>query len=155
MRNIVPRYRVALVRESQIELSSYPRFSNSASVFEKFRAEFAAADREHFCIVTVDSKNRLIGFHTISVGTLSSSLAAGREVFKPALLDSSAAIILIHNHISGDPAPSREDRECTQRLVRAGKVLGIRVLDHIICGESEHFSFADAGCLDLEGSSEY
>jgi DNA repair protein RadC len=71
------------------------------------------------------------------------------------LLDSSAAIILLHNHVSGDPAPSREDRECTQRLVRAGKILGVRVLDHIVCGEAEYFSFADAGCLDLEGSSEY
>jgi len=155
VRNIVPRYKVTLVRESQIELSSYARFSNSSGVFEKFRAEFAAADREHFCIVTLDSKNRLIGFHTISIGTLSSSLVSGREVFKAALLDNSAAIILLHNHVSGDPAPSREDRECTQRLVRAGKILGVRVLDHIVCGETEYFSFADAGCLDLEGSSDY
>jgi DNA repair protein RadC len=76
-------------------------------------------------------------------------------VFKAALLDSSAAVILLHNHTSGDPAPSREDRECTQRLVKSGKILGVRVLDHIAFGETEYFSFADAGCLDLEASSSY
>ena len=73
-----------------------------------------------------------------------------REVFAPAVRDSTAAIISIHNHPSGDPAPSREDRECTQRLIRAGQILGIRVLDHIILGHDDYFSFADAGLLNAE-----
>jgi DNA repair protein RadC len=68
-------------------------------------------------------------------------------VWKPALLDSAAAVIFMHNHPSGDPAPSREDRDCTNRLVEASKILGIRVLDHLIFGESNYYSFADAGIL--------
>jgi DNA repair protein RadC len=63
------------------------------------------------------------------------------------LLDSAAAVIFVHNHPSGDPAPSHEDRDCTNRLVEASKILGIRVLDHIIIGESDYYSFADTGML--------
>ncbi len=72
-----------------------------------------------------------------------------REAFKPAvLLENAAAVVFMHNHPSGDPAPSREDRECTNRLMAAAKILGIRVLDHVIFGgETDYFSFADAGLL--------
>jgi DNA repair protein RadC len=79
------------------------------------------------------------------VGSLSTSVVHPREVFAPAVKDSSAAILFLHNHPSGDPAPSREDRECTSRLCQAGKILGIRVLDHIVLGFDDYFSFADAG----------
>ncbi len=100
-------------------------------------------------MITLDSKNRTIGYHTISMGSLSSSVVHPREVFKPAILENSAAVIFLHNHPSGDPAPSREDRECTNRLTAAAKILGIRVLDHIVFGETEYFSFADAGFLAI------
>jgi DNA repair protein RadC len=145
----IPRYHVELVRESSISIEAYPRFSNSRSVFEIFRAEFANLDREAFCIVTLDSKNRMIGMHHISTGSLSSSIVQPREVLKSGVLDSAAAILLMHNHVSGDPAPSREDRDCTNRLVSAANILGIRVLDHIIFGgETDFYSFADAGMLN-------
>ena len=145
--NLLPRYRVMLVKEAEGSFTSYPRYQNSRDLFESFRAEFAVLDREFFFMITLDSKNRTIGYHTISMGSLSSSIVHPREVFKPAILESSAAVIFLHNHPSGDPAPSREDRECTNRLTAAAKILGIRVLDHIVFGASDYFSFADAGLL--------
>ena len=145
--SLLPRYRIMLVKESEDSFTSYPRYQNSRDLFENFREELSALDREHFFMITLDSKNRTIGYHTISMGSLSSSVVHPREVFKPAILENSAAVIFLHNHPSGDPAPSLEDRECTKRLTAAAKILGIRVLDHIIFGETDYFSFADAGIL--------
>lgn len=145
--NLLPRYRVMLVKEAEATFTSYPRFQNSRDLFESFREEFAALDREYFVMITLDSKNRTIGYHTVSIGSLSTSVVHPRECLKAALLDSAAAVIFLHNHPSGDPAPSREDRECTSRLAAAAKILGIRVLDHVVFGETEYFSFADAGIL--------
>ncbi len=151
--NLLPRYRVMLVREAESTFTSYPRFQNSRDLFESFREEFVALDREYFVMITLDSKNRTIGYHTISIGSLSTSVVHPRECLKAALLDSSAAVIFLHNHPSGDPAPSLEDRECTKRLTAAAKILGIRVLDHVICGETDYFSFADAGILSDNSNS--
>ncbi len=123
------------------------RFSNSRDLFGRYRARFYVASREHFLSLHLNSKNQLIREVLISIGSLSSSVVHPREVFAPAVRDSAAALIFLHNHPSGDPAPSREDRECTQRLCRAGKILGIRVLDHIVLGHDDYFSFADAGLL--------
>jgi DNA repair protein RadC len=145
--NVLPRYRIMLVRESEDTFTKYPKFQNSRELFESFREELAALDREYFCLITLDSKNRTIGYHTVSIGSLSTSVVHPREVWKPAILDNSAAVIFLHNHPSGDPAPSREDRECTNRLLEASKILGIRVLDHIIFGATDYYSFADAGLL--------
>jgi DNA repair protein RadC len=145
--NVLPRYRIMLVKESEDTFTKYPKFQNSRELFDSFREELAVLDREHFFLITLDSKNRTIGYHTVSVGSLSTSVVHPREVWKPAILDNSAAVIFLHNHPSGDPAPSREDRECTNRLVEASKILGIRVLDHIIFGATDYFSFADAGTL--------
>lgn len=126
------------------------RFSNSRELFQRYRARFCAALKEHFVCLHLNSKNRLIREVLVSVGSLSTSVVHPREVFAPAVRDSAAAIILVHNHPSGDPAPSREDRECTQRLAHAGRLLGIRVLDHVILGHEDYFSFADAALLDEE-----
>jgi DNA repair protein RadC len=130
------------------------RFSNSRDLFHRYRARYFAAAREYFLSLHLNSKNQLIREVLISIGSLSTSVVHPREVFTAAVRDSSAALILVHNHPSGDPAPSREDRECTQRLCRAGKILGIRVLDHVVLGHEDYFSFADAGLLqEDEGSS--
>ena len=85
----------------------------------------------------------------VSIGSLSTSVVHPREVFAPAVRDSAAALIFFHNHPSGDPTPSREDRDCTQRLVQAGQILGIRVLDHIVFGYNGYYSFSDSGQLNL------
>jgi DNA repair protein RadC len=145
--NVLPRYRIMLVRESEDTFTAYPRFQNSRELFDSFREELAAFDREHFVAITLDSKNRTIGYHTVSIGSLSTSVVSQREVWKSAILDSAAAIVFLHNHPSGDPSPSREDRDCTNRLVDASKILGIRVLDHIVFGTTDYYSFADAGLL--------
>ena len=128
-------------------LKAGQRFSNSRDLFLRYRAQFFAATREYFVSLHLNSKNQLIREVLVSVGSLSTSVVHPREVFSAAVRDSTAALIFLHNHPSGDPAPSREDRECTQRLSRAGKILWIRVLDHIILGHDDYFSFADAGQL--------
>jgi DNA repair protein RadC len=134
------------------ELCSAPlrpgeRFSNSREIFVRYRSRFYAARREFFIALNLNSKNQLIREVLVSVGSLSTSIVHPREVFANAVRDSSAAVLLLHNHPSGDPAPSREDRDCTSRLCQAGKILGIRCLDHIILGFDDYYSFADAGML--------
>jgi DNA repair protein RadC len=128
-------------------LKTGQRFSNSRDLFARYRARFFSANKEHFVSLHLNSKNQLIREVLISIGSLSTSIVHPREVYAPAVRDSTAAVIFLHNHPSGDPAPSREDRECTTRLVNAGKILGIRVLDHLVFGHNEYFSFADAGLL--------
>lgn len=91
-------------------------------------------DREHFVVLYLDRKNNVNAIHTVSIGGLFNSLVHPREVFKPAILISSAGIILVHNHPSGDSTPSAEDINITRRLVEAGKILGIQVLDHVVIG---------------------
>ena len=93
------------------------------------------SNREEFHIVCLDTKNQVIDTHQISVGTLDASLVHPREVFRPAIKDSAASIILVHNHPSGDPTPSKEDVAVTRRLEDCGKTLGIDVLDHIVLGD--------------------
>lgn len=105
-------------------------------------------DREHFVVFFCDQKDRIVGIHTVSMGSLTASVVHPREVFKAAILANAAAIICGHNHPSGDVQPSREDRALTTRLYQAGKLLGIQVLDHIIIGHNNYFSFADEGLLD-------
>jgi DNA repair protein RadC len=143
----IPVYRVSLVREGGISCDAY-KFRNSATVSKLLHTYLADADREHFVIFFVDQKNQVIGVHTVSIGSLTASLVHPREVFKAAILANAAAIVCGHNHPSGDVQPSREDRATTKRLVDAGKLLGIEVLDHIIIGrEGVYFSFADENIL--------
>jgi DNA repair protein RadC len=131
-------------------LKAGERFSNSRELYHRYRARFFSANKEHFFSLHLNSKNQLIREVLVSIGSLSSSVVHPREVFGPAVRDSTSALIFLHNHPSGDPSPSREDRECTQRLMRAGKILGIRVLDHIVLGHDDYYSFADAGFLNEE-----
>jgi DNA repair protein RadC len=126
------------------------RFCNSRELYNRYRARFFAANKEHFFSLHLNSKNQLIREVLVSIGSLSTSVVHPREVFAPAVRDSSAALIFIHNHPSGDPAPSREDRDCTQRLIHAGQILGIRVLDHIVIGYDDYYSFADAGLVNID-----
>ena len=105
--------------------------------------------REHFGVLMLDSKNRLVVYHEVSTGTLSASLVHPREVFGPALrVMGVASILLVHNHPSGDLTPSREDLRLTRQLVDAGKLLDITVHDHVIVGaDGVHVSFAERGLL--------
>jgi len=100
-------------------------------------------------VILVDRKNRLIGILTVSVGSLTATVVHPREVFKVAILINAAAILCCHNHPSGDPQPNRENRTLTRCLVKAGQILGIDVLDHVIIGDAstDYYSFADQGML--------
>jgi len=144
----VPIYRVSLVREGKVQ-GTYGKIINSAAASALLQTYLADVDREHFAVLLMDRKNQVIGVHTVSVGSLSASIVHPREVYKAAILSNCAALILAHNHPSGDPQPSQEDRVLTARLVAAGKLLGIDVLDHIIVGDGSqrYFSFADEGLL--------
>jgi DNA repair protein RadC len=139
---------VTLVRESAITTPA-PRLRGAQQAAELLRQYLGAVDREYFVVILLDRKNTPIGINTVSIGSLTASVVHMREVFKPAILANAAAILCGHNHPSGDPAPSREDQALTQRLVDAGKLLGITVLDHIVLGDgtTAHFSFADQGLL--------
>ncbi|MBM7854532.1 DNA repair protein RadC [Desulfohalotomaculum tongense] len=104
-------------------------------------------DREHFCALLLNTKNQVLSVETISVGTLNSSVVHPRELFKAAIKKSSAAVILLHNHPSGDPAPSREDIAITKRIVKSGEILGISVLDHLIIGDNRFISLKSEGVI--------
>jgi len=97
--------------------------------------------QEEFHVVTLDTKNQVIATHRVTVGTLNASLIHPREVFRPAIRDAAASVLLVHNHPSGNPAPSPEDRAVTNRLERSGQTLGIDVLDHVVV--------ASGGCVSL------
>jgi DNA repair protein RadC len=143
----IPIYRVTLVREGKMPTYE-SRIRSSANAYSVLQEFLADTDREHFVILMLDQKNQVIGLHTVSIGSLTASVVHPRETFKAAILANAAAIICGHQHLSGDPQPSREDRAITQRLVESGKLLGINVLDHVIVGDGRYFSFADEGLLE-------
>ncbi len=122
-------------------------FSKSRDVFQHFSPLFRNAKKEYFKILLLDQKNKMIRDVTISKGSLTATVVHPREVFHPAIRDSAASVIFIHNHPSGDPAPSIEDKKITARLAEVGEVMGIPVLDHLIIGNSDYFSFAEAGYI--------
>ncbi len=133
----------------------FPRgkpFHCSKDVFDHFHQRLNDKKKECFFILLLDSKNRAIREVRVSEGTLTSSLVHPREVFTPAIKESAASLILVHNHPSGDSTPSQEDEEITRRLMEGGKLLGIGVLDHIIIGQGGYYSFADRGGLCRGGA---
>lgn len=114
---------------------------NAKDVYEYCKPFMHGLDKEIFMILHLDTKNKIIRKETVSIGTLNSSLIHPREVFKSAIKESANAIILVHNHPSGDSTPSDEDREVTKILVKAGELLSIKVLDHVIIGYDNYWSW--------------
>jgi DNA repair protein RadC len=128
-------------------LSTGTRIGSSQDIFHHFHPRLRDLRHEVFKVVLLDAKHTIIRETTVSEGSLTLSIVHPREVFTIAVRESAAAVIFLHNHPSGDPSPSREDRALTARLVSAGEVLGIRVLDHVIVGDGRYVSFADRGWL--------
>lgn len=128
-------------------LGNLERFTSPRQVFNHFHFRFRDRTKEYFLILLLDGKNRIIREEQVSEGSLNQSIVHPREVFNPAIRESAAAIILVHNHPSGDPTPSREDLDISKRLKDAGDILGIRVLDHIIVGDNAYKSFVEQGLL--------
>jgi DNA repair protein RadC len=120
---------------------------SSEDVFQHFRESLGREKREQFYVVLLNNKNRKIREIKISEGSLTASLVHPREVYNPVIRESAAAVIFVHNHPSGDPAPSPEDIDITKRLKEVGEVMGVRVLDHIVIGHDRYFSFNDKGML--------
>lgn len=122
-------------------------FRGSADVYAHYRTATFDLRVEQFRVILLDGKHRIMREEMVSQGTLTSSPVHPREVFAPAVRHSCAAVVLAHNHPSGDPTPSADDLEITRRLVAAGELLGIRVLDHVIVGDVSYVSLADRGLL--------
>ena len=119
-----------------------------ADVFAHFHPSLRLIPHERFIALLLDGRHRVLREEVVSQGTLTASLVHPREVFRAALRESTAALILVHNHPSGDPTPSAEDREVTLRLVRAGDLLGVRVIDHVIVAERGFCSLKEEGAME-------
>jgi len=141
-------YKINMVRNSTISVKPPEHcFSSPAMAAEIIRAYLVGADREHFIVLMLSAKNKVIGLNTVSIGHLSGSPVHPREVFKPAILANAASIIVAHNHPSGDCQPSQEDCNVTDIIKKAGEILQIKLLDHIIIGENDYYSFLNKGML--------
>ncbi len=112
-------------------------------VFDYASKRLSNKDKEQFMILYLDSRSRIIKDEVISIGTLNASIIHPREVFKSVIKESANSIILLHNHPSGDPSPSREDNKITERLFEAGELLNIKVIDHVIIGNENYWSFKE------------
>ncbi len=125
-----------------------PVVSTPEDVLELCEPQLRGADREHFWTLALNTKNRLIKIIEVSVGSLSASIVHPRELFKDAVRVSAASVILVHNHPSGDSSPSGADVQLTRRLMKAGDVLGVEVLDHVIIGDGgAHTSMRELGLM--------
>jgi len=146
IRCIKPVFSREVVRESMPSYITTNRFTSPRQIYELF-SDLVQESKEHFMALHLDGKNRIVCFDRVSVGSLNQSIVHPREVFKSAILSSAAALILVHNHPTGDPTPSAEDLAITRRLSEVGDLVGIRVLDHVIVGDGEYLSFAERGLL--------
>lgn len=135
------------IRNEERPLECSTRFTCATQIFEHLDCEFRDRRKEYFMALLLDGKNRIMKRVQISEGSLNQSIVHPREVFNVAVRESAAAMILLHNHPTGDPTPSGEDLEVTRRLCDAGVLMGIKVLDHIIIGEGSFYSFAEQGHL--------
>lgn len=133
---------IQLVKERTMTYSEAKQITSPDVAADLLRQYTDGTDRENFMVLCLNSKNKVTGINTVSIGSLNSSVVHPREVFKAAILSNAAAIIVAHNHPSGDTTPSKEDISLTKSLVEAGKVIGIPVLDHIVVGDY-YYSFKE------------
>ena len=142
----LPRYFVSLIREGSC-LSNLKAIRTPEDVFAIMAPGYDNAVVETAQMLALDTKNKIIGVFTISIGLLNASIIHPRDVFQRAILSNAASVILIHNHPSGDPTPSSEDITLTRTLSEAGKVMDITVLDHVIVGEGRFVSLKEFGII--------
>lgn len=124
-----------------------PVIDSPRSILSLVPSSVRTGKKEHFVAFYLNARSQLVHSETVSIGTLSASLVHPREVFAPAISSSAAALVVAHNHPSGDCTPSIEDKDATRRLIRSGELLGIPLLDHLIVAESSFFSFKEHGLL--------
>jgi DNA repair protein RadC len=134
-------------RMSKSKLDEVPTIRSPQDVSKLVMEDLRYLHQEHFVCLFLNTKNAVIGRETLSVGSLNATLVHPRELFRAAIKKSSAAVICVHNHPSGDPTPSTEDIQLTHRLVEAGKIIGISLLDHIIIGDRKFISMKEQGLV--------
>ena len=135
-----------LAREGPLERS---RIRGPRDVFERCAPGLRDVLQEEFRVLLLNTQHAVVRDVLVTRGTLDASVVHPREVFRLAIAEGAAGVILVHNHPSGDPTPSAEDREVTHQLAEAGRVLGIGVLDHVVIGDARYVSFVEAGLLRL------
>lgn len=143
----MPMYSTRLVREADFTYAERTQLRSPEDVAMLLTEYFRDKDREESIVLLLDTSNSVIGLVRSSVGGLAASIVEPRQVFKAAILANAAAVILVHNHITGNPEPSREDIRISRQLVEAGKVMGIPLHDHLIIAESNYTSLAERGLL--------
>lgn len=137
---------IALVRETPH--SALPaRYINQPEDVQDLMQSLTEKDREHFAVILLNTKNRVIGVNVVSIGTLNATLVSPREVFKAAILANANSCICCHNHPSGETEPSMQDIQVSKQLKKAGDILQIKILDHIILGDQSHYSMHSHGLL--------
>lgn len=119
------------------------KIAGPSELAEKMMVDMRHLTKEVFKVVLLDTKNQIVSIEDISIGSLNASIVHPREVFQPAIRKSANAVVLIHNHPSGHPEPSTEDKRVTERLIEAGQLMGIQVLDHIVIGDLNYYSFKE------------
>jgi len=141
-------YKIKMIKEDTVEYSD-TTIKSPCDIVRLAREvlEMHEMAEENFVILCLNTKNKIAGVHTVSIGSLNASIVHPREVFKAALLNNANGIICLHNHPSGDPEPSRDDIEITHRLANAGNILGIKVLDHVIIGDDRYVSLKEQGAM--------
>lgn len=132
-------------RAAEEDTANRDRIRTPAAVYRRMHLRMRDLPHEEFHVLLVNAQNEMLRDVQISRGTLDASLVHPREVFRPAIAEAAASIVLVHNHPSGDPTPSAEDRAVTRQLRAAGETLGIEVLDHVIVGDGRFISFVEAG----------
>ncbi|MEE1131273.1 MAG: DNA repair protein RadC [Caryophanon sp.] len=135
---------VKLVKESSM-LYKQRKVRSPQDSYELFRDYLGDVDREHFVVACLDTKNQPTNISTVHIGSLNASIVHPREIMKTAILSNAASIICCHPHPSGDPTPSPEDIDVTERLAEVGKIVGIELLDHIIIGDGKFISLKEKG----------
>ena len=149
MAKIMTKYRLELVKEESHKYEVETRISCPKDIYEVLTkvCRIQCNAEEVFILITLNTKNIVTGYFEVHRGTINTSLVHPREVFKSALLNNASNIMVAHNHPSGDPNPSKEDIQITERLKEAGNLLGINLLDHIIVGEDKYISLKEKGVL--------
>jgi DNA repair protein RadC len=137
---------IKMVKESSI-LYDIRKIQAPKDALELGKRFLEESDREQLLVCCLDAKSQPTAINVVSVGNLNNSLVHPREVFKPAILSNSASIILFHNHPTGDPTPSKEDTNITERLKECGAILGIKLIDHIIIGDNSYYSLKENGII--------
>jgi len=140
-------YRLQLVRETPGDEPKDEALDCPSAVSRQLMPLFDGLDREHFVVLALDARNKPIGANTVSIGSVSASLVHPREVMKFAILANASSIILAHNHPSNDTSPSKDDIELTSRLVKAGELIGIEVLDHLVVAGEDFLSLKEKGLM--------